>query len=131
MYQFALTYGRFTQSHDNTIVILSYSGHEVELRPELIGIHSQNVFMPDLLLLQEPVPLVHLSVSTDQACKLLLHLQKVLLVLKGALLLRFLRLCHFFVKDTWCEVLSVQDSHFLLVDEDEEERLVEEEALVD
>jgi hypothetical protein len=127
--QLSLAHRRLAQCQHDSVIVLANRRVEVELAPNLVLVHSDDIFVPDLLLLEQPVPFVNLGISADQPCKFFFHLQKLLFV-HLSVILGILLLKHLLVKNTRCEVLRVENSHFFLVYENKEQALVQEKALV-
>ena len=91
---------------------------EIEFAPQLILTHGNDILVTNLLLLKEAIAFVNFSVSADEARKLLFHLHKVLLVSKCLCLAGFLDE-QFFVELSWCKVLSIENSNFFFVNQNE------------
>jgi len=103
---------------------------EIEFTPQLILTHGNDILVANFLLLKEAIAFVNFSVSADETRKLLFHLHKVLLVRKCLCLASFLYE-QFFVELSWCKVLSIKNSNFFFVNQNEKQTFIKEKALID
>ena len=80
MNELTLAYRRLTKGNHDSAEVLAYRGVEIEFAPELILIHSNDIFVSDLFLLQETISFVHFSVGAHHSGELLFYLHELLLV---------------------------------------------------
>ena len=128
--QLRMAHRRLAQSYNDTVKIFRHSGIEVEFTSELVCIHGDDVLVSNLFGLKQSIAFVDLCISADETRKLFLDLQKVFFV-RNRVRILFRLLNQLFVKYTGCEILGIEDSNFLLIDENHEETFIQEKALID